>query len=132
MMFSSNQEFVITGDLAFIEKQLKAAIDLAMHGFGFVPVAFSVSNDGKMIFYDYVPILEMQDKIPIREQNRTVTFVCKIMELQTMSYEFKNALTQLPKDETDGSYESGWKLTLDNSQIGDRLVLEPFWVFYHK
>lgn len=131
-MFSSCAELVITGD-SKIEVQIKSAIALVMDGFGFKPVAFHMLPDGKAVLYESLPKDRTQaGLIEIETENRSAVFVAALINLYLMTSNYTNAINKLPRYEGDGSYYKGWRMILDNSNIDDKVIIEPWWAFYHK
>ena len=131
-MFSSCAELTITGD-SKMKSQMNAALSLVMDGFNFKPVAFRMSQDGRAVLYEAMPAEKYRDGlIEISSENRSVGFVAALVEVYLISANYNKAIHNIPKEEGDGSYYAGWRMTLDNYQIDDKVIIEPWWAFYHK
>lgn len=131
-MFSSCAELVITGDKK-VENQLKSAVSLILDGFGFKPVAFHMLPSGRAILYEYFPKDKCQTGlIEISKENQNVNFIKSMISMYLMTANYETAMRNIPRCEGDGSYYEGWRMTLDNSNIDDKIIIEPWWAFYHK
>ena len=131
-MFSSCAEFVITGD-SHIDSQMRHAIALLIDGFGFKPKAFKMLPDGRAVLYELMPEEKYQvGLIEITKENCNASFILAMVKMWLQNANYSKALYNMPRLEGDGGYYEGWKMTLDNTQMFDKVLFEPWLAFYHK
>lgn len=129
-MFSSNQIFSISADCAD-SKALKETISLILKGFCFSISSYKITDDGKLIFYSFER--ESDKTYPICKEDVTVEYIVNLVSLYLSSNSYKKAIKdRLFLEGGDGSIYEGWKCTIDNSTLSEKIVFEPFWCFYHK
>ena len=131
-MFSSCAELVITGD-SKVDTQMRHTIALVIDGFGFKPKAFKMLEDGRAVLYDTLPENKYQaGLIEITKENCNASFILALIKLWLQSSNYSKSLFAMPKFEGDGGYYEGWRMTLDNRNIDEKIIFEPWWAFYHK
>ena len=132
MMFSSNAEITITGDSHF-EIQMQKALKLIIDGFGFKPEEFRVREDGCAVFYEKAPKeTNCLSVFPIDKENRNIEYLETLVKLYLASSAYNKAMHSLPQCGGDGGCYKGWRMELDTSDMHNRLVIYPWWAFYHK
>ena len=131
-MFCSNQELLLCGDKQD-NKALEKSISLICDGFCFRPRSYAVKEDGCLYFYQYNPD-KMDGVIEICDEDKTVDFNLSIIRLYFSSFKYKDALSKTYNEYrgADGSSKDGWEIVLDNKSFGNKLVIKPYWCFYHK
>lgn len=131
-MFASNSEIIITGD-SKIEEQITSALSLIINGFNFQPVGFQMLPDGRAVLYERMPnTLSQSGIMEITKEDCKVSYLVALLQLHFSSSNYKRAMLSIPQCEGDGSSYMGWRISLDNYNIDDKIIIEPWWAFYHK
>lgn len=131
-MFCSNQKIELCGNKRD-EKALNSAISLICNGFDFKPKYYSIKSDGFLYFYKFSP--DNDDAIEICEEDRNLEYYINIIGLYFSSYKYKYTLKNHVFNEffnADGSSQEGWEIILDNKSLNSKIVIKPYWCFYHK
>ena len=126
-MFSSNQNFVLTGD-NLDENALKYALKLIIDGYEVIPRAIKYSEDGNMYLYEHKST--SAEEIDELEQN--TEYLSQLIKLYLCSAKYKKAILNERKESFDGSYYEGWKMELTHEGFSNVIKISPFWCFYHK
>ena len=131
-MFCSNQQFSISGDKIDI-KSLKSSISAIIEGFEFKPRFYRI-EETCLCFYQYTPD-NTEGVIEISKEDLTTEYYLSIIQLYFSSHKYKEALNHKTFNEfanADGSSYAGWQIKVDNKGFGHKLMITPFWCFYHK
>ena len=128
-MFSSLQEFVITGDTKLSEKQLRPVVQMIVDGYNFTAGSFEFTDDGRFVLYDFTA--DGRNNID-KENSKSAQYLWKLIDLYFATDKYKKAMQAIPMPGGDGSCYPGWRMRLDNSEIEDKIIIEPCWAFYHK
>lgn len=132
-MFCSNQEFLLCGNKRDT-KALEKSITLICDGFDFHPRSYAIKEDGFLYFYQYNPD-KMDGVVEICNEDKTVDFYLSVIRLYFSSFKYRDTLNNRTFNEykgADGSTQEGWEIVLDNKSFGNKLVVRPYWCFYHK
>lgn len=132
-MFCSNQEFLLCGDKR-IPKILEKAVSLIIDGYGIKFRYWRVEKDGFLYFYKFKPDNET-DLMPICEEDMQLNYYLSIIELYFSSFKYRDTLKNRVFNElagADGSSTEGWEIVVDNKTIDTKVIIKPYWCFYHK
>lgn len=128
-MFSSNQEFCVTGEVRDKE-QVALVIKALLEGYRFKTKSYEI-KDGTFILYDFNEensgnVIDVKDCNP--------NYISQLVELYFCSSAYNIALTNTVSDcrNLDGSLTPGWKLEVVENSYYKRVIIIPFWCFYHK
>lgn len=132
-VFCSNQEFLLCGDKRDI-RALEKAIDLVCNGFNAQFRYYKIEEDGFLYFYKYLPN-KLEGVIEIDKEDMNLEYLLNIVKLYLSSSKYRCTLKYKTINdclEFDGSSYEGWEIVLDNKTFETKLIIKPFWCFYHK
>ncbi len=129
-MFSSNQVFSISGNLNQLSIIMK--IFELLDSFNVSFDSYSYLEDGSLCFYNYGK--DKQNAVSIERIDREPSYYHALVSLYLVSGRYKEAMLKTYNDcaGLDGSSHKGWKISVSNDGFSKKLVVEPYWCFYHK
>ena len=130
-MFCSNQKFSVCGNKRDT-KALEKSLDLIINGFDVPFRYYSIGEDGFLYFYKYKPNNDFSE---IEKEDLTLNYYLSLINLYFNSFKYKDTLKNRVFNEysgADGSSSEGWEIVLDNKTFETKLVIKPYWCFYHK
>ena len=132
-MFCSNQEFLLCGNKKDT-KSLEKSISLFCEGYEFRPRYYRVENDGFLYFYSFIPD-DKDGVVEIHKEDMNLNYYLGIIQLYLSSFTYRDTLNNHIFNEyvgADGSSQEGWEIVLDNKTLIKKIIIRPFWCFYHK
>ena len=132
-MFCSNQEFLICGNKKD-SKVLEKAISLIYDGFEFKPRYYRIAADGFLYFYSFTPD-DKNDVVEICKEDMNLNYYLSIIHLYLSSFTYRDTLKNHIFNEyggADGSSQEGWEIVLDTKTLVKKVIIRPYWCFYHK
>lgn len=135
-MFTSNQEFVVTGSNSDLPA-LKKTVELLIDGFDFKPRHYYVNNVGQAIFYEYLSDTEKTKVnkskfMDIDPNDINPEYITQLILLYINSHSYQEALKKVEREDGDGSHRSGWRISIDSYSVFNMIKIEPFMAFYAK